>query len=133
MQDRFEELKAAYPGRRLLIVSNTAGAASYDRDGRLAAEVERSTGVAVLGHVTKKPGCGDEIMSYFRKHPETGVTRPDQIAVVGDRLATDMVMANMMGSWGFWVRDGVIPLRQKSIVCRGYLPIFSTPGLLTTF
>jgi phosphatidylglycerophosphatase GEP4 len=26
---------------------------------------------------------------------------------VGDRLSTDIMMANMMGSYGVWVRDGV--------------------------
>lgn len=46
-------------------------------------------------------------MAYFRAHPDSGVSRPDQIAVVGDRLSTDIMMANMMGSYGFWVRDGV--------------------------
>ncbi|KAK3373818.1 mitochondrial PGP phosphatase [Lasiosphaeria ovina] len=117
-KNRFEALRAAYPGRRLLIVSNTAGAKSYDVDGHLASEVERSTDVAVLTHRVKKPGCGNEIMSYFRDHPETGVTGPHQIAVVGDRLATDMMLANMMGSWGVWVKDGVVPLDQKSIFSR---------------
>ena len=99
-----------------MIVSNTAGATSYDVTGKLASEVEKSTGVNVLPHSVKKPGCGDEIMSYFRQHPETGVTSPRHIAVVGDRLATDMMLANMMGSWGIWVRDGVVPLQRKSIV-----------------
>lgn len=99
-----------------MIVSNTAGATSYDFGGRLAAEVEKSTGVHVLSHAVKKPGCGDEILSYFRGHPETGVTSPHHVAIVGDRLATDMMLANMMGSWGVWVRDGVVPLQQKSIV-----------------
>jgi hypothetical protein len=46
-------------------------------------------------------------MAYFRAHPDSGVTRPDQIAIVGDRLSTDIMMANMMGSHGFWIRDGV--------------------------
>lgn len=99
-----------------MIVSNTAGATSYDVNGKLAAEVEKATGVTVLPHQTKKPGCGQEIMTYFREHPETGVTHPAQIAIVGDRLATDMMLANMMGSWGVWVKDGVVPLQQKSIV-----------------
>ncbi|KAK4670102.1 uncharacterized protein QC763_0039330 [Podospora pseudopauciseta] len=115
-KQRFEALRAAYPGRRLLIVSNTSGAQSYDRDGKLAAAVEKATGVVVLPHQTKKPGCGDEIMSYFRKHPETGVTSPSQIAVVGDRLSTDIMLANMMGSWGVWVKDGVVPLSEKSVM-----------------
>jgi phosphatidylglycerophosphatase GEP4 len=32
---------------------------------------------------------------------------PSQIAVVGDRLLTDMMLANMMGSYGIWIKDGV--------------------------
>lgn len=106
----------AYPGRRLLIVSNTAGALSYDTKGELASALEKATGVTVLSHNTKKPGCGAEIMEYFQKHPETGVTSPSQIAVVGDRLSTDMMLANMMGSYGIWIKDGVVPLPQKNIV-----------------
>lgn len=109
-------MRTEYPGRKLLIVSNTAGALSYDKDRKLASEVERSTGVTVLSHAVKKPGCGDEIMNYFRQHPETGVTGPHQIAIVGDRLSTDMMLANMMGSWGIWVKGGVVPLKQKSVV-----------------
>lgn len=69
-----------------------------------------------MAHGTKKPGCGPEIMEYFRKHPETGVTRPDQIVIVGDRLTTDVMMANMMGSYAVWVKDGVIPLEEISVV-----------------
>ncbi|KAK4219183.1 mitochondrial PGP phosphatase [Rhypophila decipiens] len=117
-KQRFAALRAAYPGKRLLIVSNTAGATSYDTNGKLAAEVEKATGVTVLPHRVKKPGCGQEIMSYFREHPETGVTSPAHVAIVGDRLATDMMLANMMGSWGVWVKDGVVPLQQKSIFSR---------------
>lgn len=116
MKEKFNALKAAYPGHRLVIVSNTAGALSYDSKRELASELEKTTGVTVLSHQTKKPGCGPEIMEYFRKHPETGVTSPSQVAVVGDRLSTDMMLANMMGSYGVWVKDGVVPIQQKSIV-----------------
>lgn len=55
-------------------------------------------------------------MAYFAAHPETGVTRADQIAVVGDRLTTDVLMANMMGSYAVWIRDGVVERREKSLV-----------------
>ncbi|KAM0276466.1 hypothetical protein ACHAQH_006731 [Verticillium albo-atrum] len=112
---RFEELKAAYPGRRLLIVSNTAGATTYDRNLVMAAELEKGTGLTVLPHSSKKPGCGAEIMEYFKQHPETGVSHPSQVAIVGDRLSTDIMMANMMGSWGFWVKEGVVPNEEKSV------------------
>ncbi|KAM3505671.1 hypothetical protein MY10362_002823 [Beauveria mimosiformis] len=115
-KDHFEKLRKAYPGRKLLVVSNTSGATTWDKNLSQAAEVQRSTGVHVLPHAVKKPGCGPEIMAYFEKHPETGVTDPSQVAVVGDRLTTDMMLANMMGGWGFWIRDGVVPMRQKSMV-----------------
>ncbi|WDK12420.1 HAD superfamily phosphatase [Colletotrichum graminicola] len=118
LQERFEKLKATYPGRRLVIVSNTAGATSYDTSLKLAKELEEETGITVLPHKTKKPGCGSEIMEYFRNHPETGVSHPSQVAVVGDRLTTDMMLANMMGGWGFWIRDGVVPPEKKSILSR---------------
>lgn len=98
------------------MVSNTAGATSWDKNLKLAAEVEKNTGITVLSHSVKKPGCGQEIMEYFKKHPETGVTDPAHVAFVGDRLTTDMMLANMTGGWGFWVKDGVIPLEKKSIV-----------------
>lgn len=105
-------------------MSNTAGALSYDKDKKLADQVAAGTGVAVLPHATKKPGCGNEILAYFRAHPETGVTAADQIAVVGDRLTTDMMLANTMGSWGLWVRNGVVPFEKKSVVSPPSFAIF---------
>ncbi|KAI8958652.1 HAD-superfamily phosphatase [Daldinia sp. FL1419] len=113
--ERFRQLQKEYPGRRLLIVSNTAGATTYDRDGHLLKELEAVTNVPVLAHRVKKPGCGDEIMAHFKAHPEVGVTHPSQIAVIGDRLMTDMMLANTMGGWGLWIRDGVKPLEKKSV------------------
>lgn len=115
-QEHFQRLKEAYPGRRVLIVSNSAGTTSLDPSLTQAFEVEKSTGVFVLPHSTKKPGCGPEIMEYFRKYPETGVTRPDQIAIVGDRLTTDVMMANLMGSYAVWVKDGVMPVEENGLV-----------------
>jgi phosphatidylglycerophosphatase GEP4 len=124
-KDHFEALRAAYPGRRLLVVSNTAGATSWDKQMKLAEELEKNTGIVVLHHKTKKPGCGPEIMDYFRKHPELGVTDPAHVAVVGDRLTTDMMLANIMGSWGFWLRDGVVPMNQKNFFSRMERPLAS--------
>ncbi|OAG02041.1 HAD-superfamily phosphatase [Paraphaeosphaeria sporulosa] len=113
--DKFQELRRAYPGSKLLIVSNTAGTDS-DKNQAEAALLEKNTGVKVLRHSTKKPGCKEEVLSYFQQHPDAGVTSPSQIAVVGDRLFTDVMMANLMGSHGFWVRDGVI--ERKSLFAR---------------
>jgi phosphatidylglycerophosphatase GEP4 len=112
-QDKFQELRRTYPGSKLLIVSNTAGTDS-DKNQLEAALLEKNTGVKVLRHSTKKPGCKEEVMAYFKQHPDAGVTSPSQVAIVGDRLFTDVMMANMMGSYGFWIRDGVI--ERKSFV-----------------
>ena len=91
----------------MLIVSNSAGTGD-DPGGVEADALERNTGVSVLRHSTKKPGCGPEVLQYFRSQPESGVTKPSQIAIVGDRLFTDVMMANMMGSWSMWIKDGVV-------------------------
>lgn len=114
-------------------MSNTAGATTYDRDGRLKAKLEAATGVPVLTHRLKKPGCRDEIMAYFKDHPETGVTDPSHLVVVGDRLATDMMTANLMGSWGIWIKDGVKPHAQKSLVSIKYLALIITYACFTNF
>ena len=103
----FARLRAAYPGAKLLIVSNSSGTGSDP--GHLEAErLERETGVTVLRHSTKKPGCGEEIMDFFRKNGDSGVESPAQVAVVGDRLFTDVMLGNLMGGWTVWVRDGVV-------------------------
>lgn len=91
-----------YPKEHLLIVSNSAGT-NDDIDYEQAEKLERDTGVTVLRHPTKKPGCHEEILAYFTQQ---GITQ-QEIAVVGDRLFTDMLMANMMGAWGVWLSEGV--------------------------
>lgn len=113
-QAKFQELRKAYPGSRLLIVSNSAGTTSDDPSGTEAQALEQSTGVTILRHSTKKPGCGNQILDHLRARPQSGVERPDQIAIIGDRLFTDVMMANMMGAWGVWVKDGVA--KEKSLV-----------------
>lgn len=113
-QAKFDELRKAYPGSQLLIVSNSAGTRS-DKDQAEADLIERDIGVKVLRHSTKKPGCHEEIMKHFRDSPDSGVTKTSQVAVVGDRLFTDVMMANMMGSYGVWVKDGVAP--DHGVVC----------------
>jgi len=50
---------------------------------------------------------------------KTDVTRADQVAIVGDRLFTDVLMANMMGSWAVWVNIGVVD-PKRTLVCFSY-------------
>ena len=88
-------------------MSNSAG--TGDDPGNQEADLlQKMTGVRVLRHSTKKPGCGPEVLAYLKSAPDSKVTEAAHVAVVGDRLFTDVMMANIMGSWSVWVRDGVV-------------------------
>ncbi|KAH3686110.1 hypothetical protein WICPIJ_002916 [Wickerhamomyces pijperi] len=112
-QETFTKLRTQYPGASLLIVSNSAGT-NDDINHSQAKILEESTGVTVLRHSTKKPGCHHEIMEYFKTN--NICHKPEEVAVVGDRLFTDVLMANMMGSWSVWISNGVV--RSESLICR---------------
>ncbi|KAF3910908.1 hypothetical protein ABW20_dc0108643 [Dactylellina cionopaga] len=133
-KEKFEALKKAYPGNRLLIVSNSSGTID-DKDGKEARLLSESLSVPVLRHNVKKPGCLDEVLAHLRSCPDVQLESPSQIAVVGDRLFTDVMMANMMGAWGVWIKDGVDvkyasafsgfeKRMQGFLVKRGYQPPF---------
>ncbi|KAH3664813.1 hypothetical protein OGATHE_003628 [Ogataea polymorpha] len=114
-EERWSSLKKEYPGR-LLIVSNSAGT-NDDVDGQ-AQRLEKNTGVPVLRHSTKKPGCWPEIVAWFEQR---GVA-PHEIAVVGDRLFTDILMANMMGStMEENLENPFESLRKEVRACQGFV------------
>lgn len=102
-EDTWKRLQLIYPKEHILIVSNSAGT-NDDINHEQAKVLEEKTGVVVLRHPTKKPGCFNEILDYFKQQ---GIHNANEIIVVGDRLFTDMLMANMMGSYGLWLSDGV--------------------------
>jgi phosphatidylglycerophosphatase GEP4 len=90
----------------VLIVSNTAGSSSSAAHEEEAQALELELGIPVLRQKEgrKKPLCGAEVLAFFK---EKGVTEdPAEIAVVGDRLATDVLLAREMGSWSVWTRQG---------------------------
>ncbi|KAF6231557.1 hypothetical protein HO173_010309 [Letharia columbiana] len=103
----FESLRKMFPGARVLIVSNSAGTQD-DPEGKEAKLLEQATGVNVFKHSTKKPGCGPDVFRHLQNIPKIRVEHPGQIAVVGDRLFTDIIMASTMGSWSIWIEDGVV-------------------------
>ncbi|KAJ2356913.1 hypothetical protein IWW50_001646 [Coemansia erecta] len=92
---------------RVLVVSNSAG--THDDPGfRAAHEVEAALGVPVLRHREKKPRCGQEILRKLG-------ARAEEVAVVGDRLATDVAMANMYGMTSVWVQNIVTRRGDNSV------------------
>ena len=107
---KVEEIKASpefvYNPHSIVIVSNTAGSTSAPEHEAEAKLLESELGLPVLRQQPgrKKPFCGPDLLEFFKKH---GVTEdPAEIAVVGDRLATDVLLAREMGSWSIWCRDG---------------------------
>lgn len=103
----------------ILIVSNRAG--SHPRyDGEInALEDNGLSGLRIPvfrlpAGSRKKPFCGTEVMEWFR---ERGVVKgPEEVAVVGDRLGTDVLMAAEMGAWSVWCRDGVAEGGDRNIL-----------------
>ncbi|KAL0579614.1 hypothetical protein V5O48_002386 [Marasmius crinis-equi] len=79
----------------VIVVSNSAGTRS-DAGGIQAESVSHHLGVPVLFHKSLKPGysCAKSVRSYFQslKTP----IRDNELIVVGDRIVTDVVMANRM-------------------------------------
>lgn len=96
----------------ILIVSNRAGShPRYEHEVRALERALADAGLRVPVYILpegqrKKPFCGEGVVAWFR---ERGVVSgADEIAVVGDRLGTDGVMARRMGAWSVWCRDGVV-------------------------
>ncbi|KAK6384620.1 hypothetical protein LTS17_002183 [Exophiala oligosperma] len=106
----------------ILIVSNTAGSSSAPEHEAEAKQLELELGLPVLRQHPdrKKPLCGPDILKFFRDH---GVTDdPREIVVVGDRLATDVLVAHQLGSWSVWCKEG---WRNPEIPGRDYRGFFS--------
>lgn len=103
--EKMAELKKYYPNNlQLLVVSNSAGT-NDDVDFKGARKVEENTGIEVYRHAVKKPGCHQDIVAYLKKN--NVIENGSEVAVVGDRLLTDVVMANQIGGTGVWISEGV--------------------------
>ena len=89
----------------MLIVSNSSGLQSKDPYGSKASTLERNVEIPVLRHQKPKPACGPEILAHFKGV----VDQPSEIVVIGDRLFTDIAMANTMKARALWIKRGVVP------------------------
>ncbi|KAJ5896506.1 HAD-superfamily phosphatase subfamily IIIA [Penicillium subrubescens] len=99
----------------ILIVSNRAGShPTYDTEVHSLETQLSHLRIPVFRlpeGTEKKPFCGDEVVKWFK---ERGVVEsPNEIAVVGDRLGTDVIMAGMMGSWSVWCKEGVFEVGEE--------------------
>ena len=97
--------------------------------------------VPVLRHSSFKPSysCIASIRGYFRSLPSA--IREDELVIVGDRILTDVVLANRMrreatakgtlGVWtsGVWKRENLMVRWVEKVRFRG--PWLDVLGLLT--
>ncbi|KAG5292577.1 HAD-like superfamily domain-containing protein [Histoplasma ohiense] len=113
----------------ILIVSNTAGSdpniALYEEEAKHIESVLSHLKIPVFRsgippkavgsneasespptrHSLKKPFSYPSILAHLRA--QNAIASPDEVAIVGDRLGTDVIMAGLMGSWSIWTQMGV--------------------------
>lgn len=104
--DRWRLIRQQFPGDKVLIVSNSAGTLD-DPSNLHAQELQKSLATNVLVHKVKKPACHTQIMQHLRQS-EAQLNDASQVVVIGDRLFTDVLMANIMGAHSIWIRHGTI-------------------------
>ncbi len=92
---------------RVLLFSNSAG--SPDDVGFVeATSLEQRLGVRVLRHKERKPGGGQDLIR---------VTGGQKTVVIGDRLFTDVVFANLNGCHSIWVDPIDTTMDNVSVRC----------------
>ena len=66
------------------ILSNSAGSID-DENYAMADKTEKTTGIPVIRHLIKKPGCLKEVIDYFEKSTSQKI-EPHEICVIGELL-----------------------------------------------
>ncbi|KAK7472398.1 hypothetical protein VKT23_000513 [Stygiomarasmius scandens] len=97
LESAWKECREVFGEGNVLIVSNSAGS-SQDAGGIQAEAINYHLGVPVLFHKSLKPSysCISSIRTYFHSLRRPIIDR--ELVVIGDRLFTDIVMANRMES-----------------------------------
>ncbi|KAI0090592.1 mitochondrial PGP phosphatase-domain-containing protein [Irpex rosettiformis] len=95
LQEAWKECREAFGEGNVLIVSNSAGT-KLDPGGIQAESVTYHLSVPVLRHKVFKPSysCISAIRNYFASLPKP--VKDNELIVVGDRIFTDVVLANRM-------------------------------------
>ena len=93
--DAVERCKAAF-GNNVAVLSNCVGCEEHYKGA--TEEFEGISGLRVIRHSIKKPDCIDSVYKHFGDK-----INPNKIVMVGDRLTTDILMANRHGMYGVLV------------------------------
>lgn len=87
----------------LAILSNSVGSCD-DAGFAGATATEAALGLPVIRHELKKPSCLPEVLAHFEQTGRTAGLLPGQICMVGDRVLTDVLFANLAGMVSVLVR-----------------------------
>ncbi|KAF9012579.1 mitochondrial PGP phosphatase-domain-containing protein [Cyathus striatus] len=112
LKEAWEECKETFGAGNVLIVSNSAGT-YLDAGGIQSESVSHYLGVPVLFHKSLKPAysCISNIHTYFSTLPAP--VNANELIIVGDRVFTDVIMANRihgpLAIWttGVWQRESM--------------------------
>ncbi|KYQ90536.1 hypothetical protein DLAC_09161 [Tieghemostelium lacteum] len=88
-KDSIKECKRIFGDDNVAIISNSAGS-SDDKNFILANAMEKSLGIHILKHNTKKPDGIQSVIDYFKAPPK-------DIVMIGDRFLTDILFGNLYG------------------------------------
>lgn len=123
-----DTIKLEFTADCVAILSNSVGSCD-DKDFRGATSTEKSLGMSVIRHMRKKPGCVREVAEHFKARTGKEVVL-SEIAVIGDRLLTDVLFANDCGMLSVLVaplsvvHDHPVAVVIRSLERRLLLPIF---------
>ncbi|KAK0486225.1 mitochondrial PGP phosphatase-domain-containing protein [Armillaria novae-zelandiae] len=97
----WQECRETFGEGNVIVVSNSAGT-HLDAGGIQAESVSYHLNVPVLIHSTMKPSysCIAAIRKYYTSLPSP--VEDKELIIVGDRLFTDVVLANRIRSWKGW-------------------------------
>jgi phosphatidylglycerophosphatase GEP4 len=93
LEQSVENLFAVFPKESVAILSNSAGTPD-DLDNKQADNVLAQLGIPVIKHAEKKPEGFDEVLQHFDTVSDL---QPREIAMIGDRILTDVVFGNLHG------------------------------------
>ncbi|CAB39898.2 phosphatidylglycerol phosphate phosphatase Gep4 [Schizosaccharomyces pombe] len=102
---KIREFQNIYGEKNVILLSNSIGTRKLDPTGELAAHFQQKWNIPVVRHSKLKPLCTEELYTYLSNNSH--VSSASQILFIGDRLLTDITLANIMGSWGVWLTRGV--------------------------
>ncbi|KAI9264994.1 mitochondrial PGP phosphatase-domain-containing protein [Phascolomyces articulosus] len=94
-KNAWAECKETFGQENIAIVSNSAGT-DDDSNYTEATKLEQSLGVPVLRHSEKKPSGGEALVKHFDHASQ------QKIAMVGDRILTDILFGNLNGNLTIW-------------------------------